>query len=243
MKSGDKTSLSHGLWPCGNLQTAAITASVAEVVAIVLVTANYLEETLSTELFNIHLVALSLVSFFLLFSNLLMLYGTVKQMNSLLLPWLVLHLAAILGTLIFCSIKFKTLVGYRTLLIIGILIQAYFFALVFLYYQELKAANGIATSQDLTTPPCEGKKPNECLIDLELEEKADETFSQLALRNHHSSKLYYDFAKKINNFYSSSLQTKPNQQIRRPFYPLLMKSLFLTMLKKQILPRLFRGEP
>ena len=186
--SGTKTSISHGLWPCGNLQTASITASVAEVVAIVLVTANYLEATLTNELFNIHIVALSLVSFFLLFSNLLMLYGAVKQMNSLLLPWLVLHLAAILGSLIFCSIKFKTLVGYRTLLIIGILIQAYFFALVFLYYQELKAACATTTSQDLSTPPCEGKKPNECLIDLELEEKADETFSQLAMRNHHTSK-------------------------------------------------------
>ena len=179
-----KTSKSH-LWPCGSLQTAAITASVAEMVAIILVTVHYLETTLSSQLFSIHLVALSLVSFFLIFSNILMLYGSVKQMHGLLVPWMILHVAAILGTLVFCSMKFHSLVGYRSLLILGILIQAYFFALVFLYYQELKVSTNTRAAQDdlNVATEAEGKTPNECLIDLELEEKADETFSQLALRN------------------------------------------------------------
>ena len=188
MKS-TKTSKSN-LWPCGSLQTAAITASVAEMVAIILVTVSYLEKTLSSQMFSIPLVALSLVSFFLIFSNLLMLYGSVKQMHGLLLPWMILHVAAILGTLVFCSVKFHSLslVGYRSLLILGILIQVYFFALVFLYYQELKVSTDIRAAQDdlNVDTEAEGKTPNECLIDLELEEKADETFSQLALRNQES---------------------------------------------------------
>eukprot|EP00093_Oithona_nana_P011143 11143.XXX_776316_777195_1 [CDS] Oithona nana genome sequencing. len=141
-------------------------------------------------MFSIPLVALSLVSFFLIFSNLLMLYGSVKQMHGLLLPWMILHVAAILGTLVFCSVKFHSLslVGYRSLLILGILIQVYFFALVFLYYQELKVSTDIRAAQDdlNVDTEAEGKTPNECLIDLELEEKADETFSQLALRNQES---------------------------------------------------------
>ena len=69
------------LWPCGSLQSAAITASVAEMVAIVLVTFSYLEKTLSAHPFTIDLVAITLVSFFLMSSNLLMLYGSVKKMT------------------------------------------------------------------------------------------------------------------------------------------------------------------
>ena len=173
------------LWPCGSLQSAAITASVAEMVAIVLVTFSYLEKTLSAHPFTIDLVAITLVSFFLMSSNLLMLYGSVKKMTLCLWPWMVLHLAAVVGALVFCSIKFHSLVGYRSLLILGILFQVYFFALVFLYYQELKVLSEGKAQDDLNmaTTEAEGKAPNECLIDLELEEKADETFSQLALRN------------------------------------------------------------
>ena len=89
----------------------------------------------------IKIVAISLIALFLLASSGLMLYGVVQKMSWLLLPWMVLHLAAVIGSIIFCSIKFHDLRGQRAIPILGTAIQAYFFLLVFGHYVELRKIN------------------------------------------------------------------------------------------------------
>lgn len=179
------------LWCCGNLQTAAITVGVSDIIFLLLATGHFIELNWNQP-FGLHLVAFCLVVLFLLASSGLLLHGIVKKHCWLLLPWMVLHLGAILGSVILCSIQFQAMNQWRALLLIGAAIQIYYFLLVFLHYMELReqprpwdSGRPQPEGQDLTDLPSEQPK-NDCLIDLELEEKADhddskdDTFTQLA---------------------------------------------------------------
>ena len=109
----------------------------------------------------------------------------------------VLHLAAVIGSIIFCSIRFEHLQS-RAIPILGTAIQSYFFLLVFGHYVELRKIN---LNQDVPTADQEAaaagglndQAKNRCLIDLEVIEekhdppdssfeKNDDTFTDLAFR-------------------------------------------------------------
>lgn len=192
--------LADYLWCCGNLQTAAVTVGVSDIIFLILASGHFVEINWN-EPFGLHLVAFALVVLFLLASSGLLLHGIIKKHCWLLLPWMVLHLGAILGSIILCSIQFQAMNQWRALLLLGAAIQIYYFLLVFLHYLELReqprpwAGSGEAgrpppEGQDLTDLASERPK-NDCLIDLELEEKADhddsfakdDTFTQLASRS------------------------------------------------------------
>lgn len=182
------------LWCCGSLHTASISVGTADFVTILLVTAHYIESTLFVAPFSIEMVAIVLVAVFLFFSSILMVYGVVKKFSWLLLPWMILRLAAIVGSIIFCSIKFQDIGGQRTIPILGTAIQVYFFMLIFAAYVDLRKLNqmqsGAATSEEAGLQ--EDQHKNKCLIDLELMEEKhdpdvsgniDDTFTQLAFRD------------------------------------------------------------
>ena len=193
---GSKATSAHDtLWCCGDLKTASISVGVANLITVIMVTAQYIEHELYTKKFNIEIVAIFLIAMFLLFSSALLLYGTMKKMSWLLLPWMILHLAAVIGSVIFCSIKFHDLGGQRAIPIIGTAIQAYFFILVFGHYVELRKLNLLkhTSAEDQEAKMSEQAK-NRCLIDLEvIEEKHDppndssfdknDTFTDLAFRD------------------------------------------------------------
>ena len=179
------------LWCCGNLQTGATTAGVADIILLVTAIGHYLE-TIWGQPFALHLVALALVVLFLILSNISLLHGIVKKQSWFFLPWIVLHLAAIVGSVIWCAVKFSEMQNQRAILLIIATLQFYFFIIVLLHYQELRSFMHDAKpseGQDLTDLG-ENRK-NNCLIDLELEEKhdscsehsmsmKDDTFTQLA---------------------------------------------------------------
>ena len=99
---GSKATSAHDtLWCCGDLKTASISVGVANLITVIMVTAQYIENELYTKKFNIEIVAIFLIALFLLFSSALLLYGTMKKMSWLLLPWMILHLAAVIGSVIF----------------------------------------------------------------------------------------------------------------------------------------------
>lgn len=128
------------------------------------------------------LVAFCLVMLFLFASSCLMLHGVLKKQRLLLLPWMVMHLGAIVGAIIFCSIQFDKLQGQRAMLIIGAAIQTYFFIVVFLHYIELgsltewPAVREQPEGQDL--PDLGEYRKNNCLIDLETFEEKPDTSSR-----------------------------------------------------------------
>ncbi len=157
------------LWCCGNLNSAAITVGVSDIVVLLLVTGHFIESELTRD-FGLHVVAFCLVVLFLFASTLLLLHGIVKKHNWLLLPWMILHLAAILGTIIFSCVQYGQLQNHRAILFLGSGIQIYFLILVFLHYLEMRASPK-ADAQD--TPDLGEQRKNDCLIDLEMEEKPD----------------------------------------------------------------------
>ena len=57
------------LWCCGNLQTGATTAGVADMILLVMATGHYVESTWGQP-FGLHWVALTLIVLFLLLSKL-----------------------------------------------------------------------------------------------------------------------------------------------------------------------------
>jgi len=109
---------------------------------------------------------------------------------------MVLHLAAVIGSIIFCSIRFEHLQS-RAIPILGTAIQSYFFLLVFGHYVELRKIN---LNQDVPLADLQAaggglndQAKNRCLIDLEVIEekhdppdssfeKNDDTFTDLAFR-------------------------------------------------------------
>merc|ERR1712223_1841355 len=127
-----------------------------------------------------------------------MLHGVLKKQRLLLLPWMVLHLGATVGALIYCGIEFGNMKSLRALLILGATVQIYFFLVVLRHYVELGTLNDWPAvreqpeGEDL--PDLGEYRKNNCLIDLELEEKhdssrssnqdlsfaKDDTFTQLA---------------------------------------------------------------
>jgi len=187
------------LWCCGSLQSGAVTVGVADLIIIFLLLGQYLE-SIWTQPFGLELVAFVLVMLFLFASSCLMLHGVLKKQRLLLLPWMVLHLGATVGALIYCGVEFDKMKGQRALFIVGSAVQVYFFIIVILHYVELgKLTEWSAVKreqpegQDLPDLGLENRK-NNCLIDLELEEKhdssrssnqdlsfaKDDTFTQLA---------------------------------------------------------------
>lgn len=168
------------LWCCGNLQTGAITVGVADLVFIILLLGHYLEMTWE-EPFGLGLVAYCLVILFLFASSCLMLHGVLKKQRLLLLPWMVLHLGATVGALIYCGIEFGNMKSLRALLILGATVQIYFFLVVLRHYVELGTLNDWPAvreqpeGEDL--PDLGEYRKNNCLIDLELEEKPDSSRS------------------------------------------------------------------
>ena len=192
------TSWGKRIWCCGTLQAGAQTAGVTDALLVIMATGHYIEKTWANP-FGLHLVAIGLSVLFLLASNLCLLYGIVKKQCWLLLPWMVLHLGAILGVIIWCSIQFDQMESQRFILIFIALAQIYFLFIVFLHYLELRSipsawaeARGQPEGQQ-DLPDAGDRRPNNCLIDLELEEKPDsrgsdpdfsltkdDTFTQLA---------------------------------------------------------------
>merc|ERR1719273_1272144 len=168
------------LWCCGSLQTGAIAVGVADLVFIILLLGHYLEMTWE-EPFGLGLVAYCLVILFLFASSCLMLHGVLKKQRLLLLPWMVLHLGATVGALIYCGIEFGNMKSLRALLILGATVQIYFFLVVLRHYVELGTLNDWPAvreqpeGEDL--PDLGEYRKNNCLIDLELEEKPDSSRS------------------------------------------------------------------
>lgn len=166
------------LWCCGSLQSGATTVGVADLILILLSVVHYVE-SIWTKPFSLGLVAFCLVMLFLFASSCLMLHGVLKKQRLLLLPWMILHLGATVGALIFVAVEFDRMQGNRALLIIGAGIQAYFFLIVFLHFIELgsltqwPAVREQPEGQDL--PDLGEYRKNNCLIDLELEEKPDDS--------------------------------------------------------------------
>ena len=166
------------LWCCGSLQSGATTVGVADLILILLSVVHYVE-SIWNEPFSLGLVAFCLVMLFLFASSCLMLHGVLKKQRLLLLPWMVLHLGATVGALIFVAVDFDRMQGHRALLIIGAGIQAYFFLIVLLHFIELgsltqwPAVREQPEGQDL--PDLGEYRKNNCLIDLELEEKPDDS--------------------------------------------------------------------
>ena len=166
------------LWCCGSLQSGATTVGVADLILILLSVVHYVE-SIWTKPFSLGLVAFCLVMLFLFASSCLMLDGVLKKQRLLLLPWMILHLGATVGALIFVAVEFDRMQGNRALLIIGAGIQAYFFLIVFLHFIELgsltqwPAVREQPEGQDL--PDLGEYRKNNCLIDLELEEKPDDS--------------------------------------------------------------------
>jgi len=200
------------LWCCGSLQSGATTVGVADLILILLSVVHYVE-SIWTKPFGLGLVAFCLVMLFLFASSCLMLHGVIKKQRLLLLPWMVLHLGATVGALIFVAVEFDRMQGHRALLIIGAGIQAYFFLIVLLHFIELgsltqwPAVREQPEGQDL--PDLGESRKNNCLIDLELEEKPDnssrssnhdlsfakdDTFTQLASTRQANGRLVGDVA-------------------------------------------------
>lgn len=98
--------LAQKLWCCGNLQTAAISVGVSDILFLILSAGHFLEIELQQE-FGLHIIAFVLVFLFLAFSSILMLHGVVKKQFWLLLPWLILHFAAIFGAILLVILRFK----------------------------------------------------------------------------------------------------------------------------------------
>ena len=200
------------LWCCGSLQSGATTVGVADLILILLSVVHYVE-SIWTKSFGLGLVALCLVMLFLFASSCLMLHGVLKKQRLFMLPWMVLHLGATVGALIFVAVEFDRMQGHRALLIIGAGIQAYFFLVVLLHFIELgsltqwPAVREQPEGQDL--PDLGENRKNNCLIDLELEEKPDDssrssnhdlsfakddTFTQLASTRQANGRLVGDVA-------------------------------------------------
>ena len=111
-------------WCCGNLQSGAITVGVADLIIIILLLGHYLESIWSQP-FGLELVAFGLVMLFLFASSCLMLHGVLKKQRLLLLPWMVLHLGATVGALIFCGVQFGQMQSQRALFMIGSAVQGW----------------------------------------------------------------------------------------------------------------------
>ena len=112
------------LWCCGNLQSGAVTVGVADLIIIFLLLGQYLE-SIWTQPFGLELVAFVLVMLFLFASSCLMLHGVLKKQRLLLLPWMVLHLGATVGALIYCGVEFDNLQNKRALFIVGSAVQGW----------------------------------------------------------------------------------------------------------------------
>ena len=54
-----------------------------------------------------------------------MLHGVLKKQRLLLLPWMVLHLGATVGALIYCGVEYDKIEGQRALFIIGSVVQGW----------------------------------------------------------------------------------------------------------------------
>jgi hypothetical protein len=181
------------LWCCGSLHTASVAVGVANLVTVIILIGHYVESTMVNGSFSLEVVALLLVALFLAAASMLMIYGSVKKYSWLLLPWLILHFAAVVGSVVFWSIKFHDLRGDRAVPVLGTAIQSYFLLLIFAQYQLLRKLN-IEQARDQESGLEDGAKKNKCLIDLEvMEEKPDDrrsammfsnddTFTQLAMR-------------------------------------------------------------
>ena len=212
------------LWCCGSLQTATISVGVSNLIMLFVVAAHYIESQLTTIGFNFELVAIVLIFVFLLFVNILLLYGTYKKYNWLLLPWLILHLAAIIGGVIYISIKFHELYGQRAIPLVSTVVLAYFYSIVFSHYMELRKhnSNQIKEAEELANA---NAKHKECLIDLGVLDESqqqetatnqssslfgnDDTFTQIAKRGRgglHESESG-DLAVPDNNPFKASLPT------------------------------------
>ena len=169
------------LWCCGGLHSASISVAVFNLIAVILFTAFYLE----SEVFSLEFVAVGLVALFLLSANILLLHGVVQKLCWLLLPWLVLHFGALLGALLLCFLKYRHHLmdnGLCALAVLSFSVEVYFFVLILLHFLELRQSLETSAPQHVQENMFERQsQKNDCLIDLELEEKPDNTGSDLDL--------------------------------------------------------------
>lgn len=183
------------LWCCGSLQTASVFVGTASLLFTGLFLSQYMERELYQHSFYLSLLAIILCSVFLAASDVALIYGTHKRYPWLLTPWLVLHFVAFVALLVYLSLNFNVLEDQKIPPLAALVMLAYFYALVFAHYMEIRTGNGNASQESK-----EGNK-DQCLIDLEANANADEndtgsnvnkcedTFTQIALRKNDCSLL------------------------------------------------------
>ncbi len=169
-----RTRLDGGLWCCGSLQTAGVTVGVSNLTCIVLLFLWVVQIVFEkAHHFFVATVVLCMVSFLLVVVNVCLVAGAVHRRRSLVLPWMVLYVPAILSVVVSCALAFKSMGPVRPVAVAAVVILTYFYVVVAAFYHELrfeeaekrdpeKGARGDGKVEEE-----DGKREDNCLIALD----------------------------------------------------------------------------
>jgi len=105
-----------------------------------LLTLYFVEDYLSNWGFSLTVVAVCVVSFFLILTDIALLFGVVNGISQCLVPWMALHLAFQVFLFLYFCVKLSALGGYRAVILASFGVLAYFVLVVFLHNKQLTAA-------------------------------------------------------------------------------------------------------
>ena len=143
MEADVKNKLQQVVWCCGDLRTGAISIGVTCIVSSILLSLYFIESELQDR-FSMNIIVVCLLTLFLIVSDVGLVYGATKHYKWLTMPWMGLHLALVIFLVFYMAINYQSMDGtsgaapIKSVIIASILTLMYFYAVVVLYYRELK---------------------------------------------------------------------------------------------------------
>ena len=143
METDVKNKLQQVVWCCGDLRTGAISIGVTCIVSSILLSLYFIESELQDR-FSMNIIVVCLLTLFLIVSDVGLVYGATKHYKWLTIPWMGLHLALVIFLVFYMAINYQSMDGtsgaapIKSVIIASILTLMYFYAVVVLYYRELK---------------------------------------------------------------------------------------------------------
>lgn len=179
METDVKNKLQQVVWCCGDLRTGAISIGVTCIVSSILLSLYFIESELQDR-FSMNIIVVCLLTLFLIVSDVGLVYGATKHYKWLTMPWMGLHLALVIFLVFYMAINYQSMDGtsgaapIKSVIIASILTLMYFYAVVVLYYRELKEKeeqekinNKDNLAKVLKHNETDVKHEQQCLINLE----------------------------------------------------------------------------
>jgi len=124
------------IWWFGPLSGAVIAIGFTNIVGVCLCLLYYISN-LSAISLNLILVMFCVVM--LLFANIMLMLGGLKNRQQFLIPWLAITILALISAIVYCSINWGTLLEFKAPLVASMILSIYFIAVVSSFYHELVA--------------------------------------------------------------------------------------------------------